>query len=258
MTQTDSKTQIPQQQPQLPYRLEKLGQSLYLAVSSEHRFGSDAFLLANFAGQSLRHKDAAVDLGTGCGIIAFLLYKNQRPSVMWGVDIQPQAIDQFRFSLDYSIRQGEDIQDILKPLCCDLKQIRDSLPAGTFDLVTCNPPYKTGGTGILSADAAHRIARHEVLCSIDDVCAAAAWLLKSGGRLCLCQRPERLADTICAMRAHRIEPKRLQFVAKNDQSNPWLFLIEGKRDAKPYMDVLPTLIFDQQTAARLTHYGTSE
>ena len=98
----------------LPYRLEKLGNRLFLAVSDEHRFGSDAFLLADFAGQSLRHKDCAVDLGTGCGIIAFLLYKNQRPAKMWGIDIQPQAIDQFRFSVDYSTRQGEEISDILQ------------------------------------------------------------------------------------------------------------------------------------------------
>ena len=177
---------------------------------------------------------------------------------MWGIDIQPQAIDQFRFSVDYSTRQGEEISDILQAECCDLKNIKSCLPAGKFDLVTCNPPYKTGGTGILSADPAHQIARHELLCSIDDVCAAAAWLLKSGGRLCLCQRPERLCDTLGAMRAHHIEPKRLRFVAKNQNTNPWLFLVEGKKDAKSYMDVLPTLIFDQQTAARLTHYGDYE
>lgn len=254
MTREDTQTPI----SSLPYRLEKLGNTLFLAVSDEHRFGSDAFLLADFAGQSLRHKDYAVDLGTGCGIIAFLLYKNQRPSKMWGIDIQPQAIDQFRFSVDYSIQQGEDISDILQAECCDLKNIKSCLPAGKFDLVTCNPPYKTGGTGILSAAPAHQIARHELLCSIDDVCAAAAWLLKSGGRLCLCQRPERLCDTLGAMRAHHIEPKRLRFVAKNENTNPWLFLVEGKKDAKSYMDVLPTLIFDQQTAARLTHYGDYE
>ena len=251
MTSEDIQTPV----SRLPYRLEKLSHTLFLAVSDEHRFGSDAFLLADFAGQPLRHKDRAVDLGTGCGIIAFLLYKNRRPSKMWGIDIQSQAIDQFRFSVEYSAQQGENFDDILQAACCDLKNIKSCLPAGQFDLVTCNPPYKTGGTGILSADPAHRIARHELLCSIDDVCAAAAWLLKSGGRLCLCQRPERLCDTLGAMRAHHIEPKRLRFVAKHENTNPWLFLVEGKKDAKPYMDVLPTLIFDRQTAARLTHYG---
>jgi tRNA1(Val) A37 N6-methylase TrmN6 len=237
------------------YKTERLGERLYLATSEEHTFGSDAFLLAEFAGERLRHKDRAVDLGTGCGIIAFLLYKNRRPQEMWGVDIQPQAIDQFQASLDYSAEQGEPFDGILRPVCSDLKELRGKLPLGTFDLVTCNPPYKTAGTGILSAETAHQIARHEVLCSIDDVCAAAASLLKTGGRLCICQRPERLCDIMLAMRSHRIEPKRLQFVAKDDHTAPWLLLIEGKKDAKPYMDVLPTLIFDRETAARITHYG---
>lgn len=238
------------------YHMEKMGKSLYLAVSKAHTFGSDAFLLAHFAGENLRHKDKAADLGTGCGIIAFLLYKDHRPKEMWGIDIQLQAIDQFSYSTAYSIAQGEPVDGILRPLCSDLKDLKGKMDLGTFDLVTCNPPYKTAGTGILSAETAHQIARHEVLCSIDDVCAAAASLLKTGGRLCICQRPERLCDIITAMRAHRIEPKRLQFVAKNSQSNPWLLLIEGKKDARPYMDVLPTLIFDKQTAAALTHYGT--
>lgn len=239
-----------------PYHMERLGDTLYLSVSESHTFGSDAFLLAHFAGESLRHKDKAADLGTGCGIIAFLLYKDRRPKEMWGVDIQPQAIDQFSFSVECSSQQGENTDGILRPLCSDLKELKGKMELGTFDLVTCNPPYKTAGTGILSAETAHQIARHEVLCSIDDVCAAASSLLKTGGRLCICQRPERLCDIILAMRAHRIEPKRLQFVAKNDTTNPWLLLIEGKKDAKPYMDVLPTLIFDKQTAAALTHYGT--
>jgi len=238
------------------YRYERLTDTLSLAVSDEHTFGSDAFLLARFAGESLRHKDRAVDLGTGCGIIAFLLYKDRRPKEMWGIDIQEQAIDQFTDSLARSEADGEPLDGILRPVCSDLKELKGKLPFGVFDLVTCNPPYKTGGTGILSAETAHQIARHEVLCGIDDVCAAASSLLKTGGRLCICQRPERLADIIIAMRAHRIEPKRLQFVAKNDRTNPWLLLIEGKKDAKPYMDVLPTLIFDKETAAAITGYGS--
>lgn len=235
---------------------EQLSPTLLLSTSREHTFGSDAFLLADFAGKGLRHKDRAADLGTGCGIIAFLLYKNCRPKEMWGVDIQPQAIEQFSLSLSRSEALGEPLDGILRPLCADLKELRGKMPLGTFDLVTCNPPYKTGGTGILSELPAHQIARHEILCSLDDVCAAASALLKTGGRFCLCLRPERLCDILCSMRAHRLEPKRAQFVAKNDSTQPWLVLVEGKKDARPYMDVLPTLIFDKETAARITHYGS--
>ncbi len=236
-------------------RYEQLTSTLSLAVTKAHTFGSDAFLLADFAGQGLRHKDLAVDLGTGCGIIAFLLYKNQRPKQMWGVDIQQQAIEQFNLSLARSKELGEETDNILKPLWSDLKELKGKIPFGVFDLVTCNPPYKTDGTGILSSMPAHQIARHEVMCSLDDVCAAAASLLKTGGRFCLCLRPERLCDILCSMRAHRLEPKRARFVAKDSDSQPWLVLVEGKKDAKPFMEILPTLVFDKETAARITHYG---
>ena len=96
---------------------EQLSPTLLLSTSREHTFGSDAFLLADFAGKGLRHKDRAADLGTGCGIIAFLLYKNCRPKEMWGVDIQPQAIEQFSLSLSRSEALGEPLDDILRPLC---------------------------------------------------------------------------------------------------------------------------------------------
>ncbi len=110
-----------------------------------------------------------------------------------------------------------------------------------MSLVTCNPPYKAANAGIESNLTAHKIARHEVLCKIEDVCRAASRLLKFGGRLCLCNRPERLGDVISAMKNNNIEPKRLRFVSKNPESAPWLFLIEGKKGSKPFMKVLPQL-----------------
>ncbi len=157
------------------------------------------------------------------------------PRLTYAVDIQQQAIEQLKDSLRISGLEGKII-----PRLADLKEL-DSLPAGAFDVVTCNPPYKAGGAGILSELAAEQIARHEVLCTMEDVCNAAARLLKYGGRLCLCQRPERLADVISAMRAADIEPKRLRFVAKTPSSAPWLFLLEGKKGSKPFMQVEPVL-----------------
>ena len=139
----------------------------------------------------------------------------------------------------------------------DLNDLKGKLPFDAFDLVTCNPPYKAAGGGILSAEAPHQIARHELACTLDGVCAAAGKLLRTGGRLCICQRPERLADLICSMRAHRIEPKRVQAVAKDGSSEPWLILVEGKKGAKPSLRMLPTLVFDRETAAAITGYGPS-
>lgn len=218
------------------YRFEHLSETICVCVSPEHKFGTDAFLLADFA--QVRRKDTVCDLGTGCGIIPLILSKTAQPKRIYGVDIQEQAIEQFQLAVE---RNG---QKNLIPICADLKTV-DGIPAGTLDVVTCNPPYKAGGAGILSELTAEQIARHEVLCTIDDVCQTAAKLLKFGGKLCICQRPERLADVISAMRKADLEPKRLRFVAKYTQDAPWLFLIEGKKGSKPFLQVeAPLAVYD--------------
>ncbi len=97
-----------------------------------------------------------------------------------------------------------------------------------------NPPYKPVGTGIESLDESAKIARHEVCCNIEDAVKAAAYLLKYGGRFCMCHRPERLVDVINLMRNYCLEPKRLRFVVDNDGEEPFLFLIEGKKNSKPF------------------------
>lgn len=224
------------------FTTEQLGDGLVLHVSPEHRFGTDAFLLAHFA--AARHRDLVADLGTGCGIIPMILYKKYRPSHIWGIDIQPQAIQQFSQSV-----MDSKLDKILQPLCADLRSLKGLLPFDSFDLVTCNPPYETAGSGFLSANPAHQIARHELCCTIEDVCQTASQLLKTGGRFCLCHRPGRLTDVLTAMRRRRLEPKRLRFVAKDEHSAPWLFLAEGKKDAKPSLEVMPTLFISGQKGA---------
>lgn len=218
------------------YRFEQLSSKISVCVTPEHKFGTDAFLLADFAG--VRKKDVVCDLGTGCGIIPLFLTKIAAPRKIYGVDIQPQAIEQLKLSLEYSHL------DHIVPLCLDLKELAENnscIPAGSVDVVTCNPPYKANRAGILSELTAEQIARHEVMCTIEDVCRAASRMLKYGGKVCICQRPERLADVVCAMRQADLEPKRLRFVAKHAGETPWLFLIEGKKGSRPFLQMLPTL-----------------
>lgn len=215
------------------YSFEKLTDKIYVCVSSEHRFGTDAFLLADFCGY--RMKDKVCDLGTGCGIIPLIMQKNKPPQITYAVDIQESAVAQLRMGLEKS-----EISGII-PICADLKELWENAPLGQLDLVTCNPPYKAANAGFESTIDAQRIARHEIMCNINDVCAAGEKLLKFGGRLCICNRPERLSDVIFAMKNHNIEPKRLRFVSKNPQEAPWLFLIEGKKGSKPFMRVEPQL-----------------
>ena len=216
------------------YSMESFGENLAICVTDDHKFGTDAFLLASFT--NARHRDKIVDLGTGCGIIPIVLYKKFDPNVIYGVDIQKKAIEQFNHTVSYC-----HLEEKIFPIERDLKDLKGVLPFDSFDIVTCNPPYKTANTGILSEKLSHQIARHEILCNIFDVCKTASQLLKTGGKLCICQRPERLADVIEAMRQNNIEPKRLRMVAKNADTPPWLFLIEGKKGSAPYMDIEPTL-----------------
>ncbi|MCM1506815.1 MAG: methyltransferase [Ruminococcus flavefaciens] len=211
------------------YKYEKLTDKIYVCASTEHRFGTDAFLLADFS--RYRKKDKVCDLGTGCGIIPLIMQKKLPPEVIYAVDIQEGAIEQLKAGMEKS-----EVNNIV-PVCADLKELWENAPLGQLDLVTCNPPYKAVNAGFESAITAQKIARHEIMCNIDDVCRCAGKLLKFGGRLCVCNRPERLADVICAMRNNGIEPKRIRFVSKNPDSAPWLFLIEGKKGSKPFMQV---------------------
>ncbi len=215
------------------FSFETLRNEIDICISDEHKFGTDAFLLADFAAP--RHKDKVCDLGTGCGIIPLLMHISFNPSLIYGVDIQPQAIEQFNITVERN-----NLKNIV-PINADLKELWENAPIGELDVVTCNPPYKATNAGIESCIDAHKIARHEILCNINDVCRAASRLLKFSGKLCLCNRPERLADVISAMKANNIEPKTLRFVSKTPIDSPWLFLIEGKKGGKPFMKVLPQL-----------------
>ena len=221
-------------------QIEKLNERVSVVISPAHRFGTDAFLLAHFAAP--RRKDVACDLCTGCGIIPLIWANGDAPRESYGVELQPAAAGQFRRSIELS-GVGQRVHCIES----DLKELKGKLPFAQFDLVSCNPPYKAAGSGIESGMEAERIARHEVCCTTEDVCKAAAQLLRFGGRLCLCQRPERLADVLCAMRSAGIEPKRLRFVAKHADTEPWLFLVEGKKGAKPFMRVEPVLAVEEKS-----------
>lgn len=215
------------------YKYEKLTDKIYVCASSEHRFGTDAFLLADFS--QYRKKDKVCDLGTGCGIIPLIMQKKNPPQITYAVDIQENAIEQLKAGIEKSEVSG------IVPVCADLRNLWENAPIGQLDLVTCNPPYKAVNAGFESAITSQKIARHEIMCNIDDVCRCAGKLLKFGGRLCICNRPERLADVICAMRNNGIEPKRIRFVSKNPETYAWLFLVEGKKGSKPFMQIEPQL-----------------
>lgn len=229
------------------YSMEKLTDNIFVCASTEHRFGTDAFLLTYFS--NYRMKDKVCDLGTGCGIIPMIMQKKNPPQITYAVDIQESAIEQLRKGIEAST-----VKNII-PVLADLKVLWDNAPTGQLDLVICNPPYKATNAGIESSITAQKIARHEIMCNIDDVCRSSSKLLKFGGRLCMCNRPERLADVITAMKSNNIEPKRIRFVANNPEQSPWLFLIEGKKGSKPFLKVEPPLYMKSNELKEIYQIG---
>lgn len=206
--------------------IEDLGEGFKIAISREHRFGTDAFLLADFAAP--RHKDHCCDLCSGNGIVGLLLMRNYQPKSVTAVEISPKAHELAVISKNLS-----DLSGFL-PENADLRSWKG---VRAFDVITCNPPYKKVGTGAKSSSDAEAVARHEIECTVADVCEAAKRNLRYGGRLCICQRPERLADCIFEMRSRGIEPKRLRTVHKDAGSPAWLILLEGRLGGSGFMTV---------------------
>ena len=217
------------------YSFERLSDDVKIAVSSDHTFGTDAVILAYFA--KIKRKDKALDMGSGCGIIPFLWLRDEKQGPVHCLDIQQNAIEQIECSI------GENgFEERLIPHLCDLRRIEEEFKAECFTLVTMNPPYKPINTGFESLSESARIARHEVCCNIVDAVKAASYLLTYSGRFCMCHRPERLVDALTVMRQYKLEPKRLRFVCDKEGEEPFLFLVEGKKGAKPFLRVEPDLI----------------
>lgn len=205
--------------------IEDLGDGISLLVSKEHTFGTDALLLNSFA--AVKSADKAIDLGTGCGIIPFLWLRDKKAQkYRAAAEIQERACIQFKKS---KILNNDSSLNLFEG---DLKDKTLIPQREYFDVVTMNPPYKAENTGIKNDDESAKIARHEIACNIDDIAECAARILRFGGRLCICHRPERTFDALFSMRNHGIEPKRVRFVQKNGESAPWLVLIDGRKGGK--------------------------
>lgn len=213
--------------------IEDLGEGVGVVVSKQHTFGTDAMLLAHFANP--KRNDIACDFGSGCGIIPFLWVRDGKCKEITAIEIQENGCNQMLRSKDMNEA------DKLTILNRDLKEI-DDLKAGSFDLVTMNPPYKIENGGIKNDEEYATIARHETFCNMNDIAKSAARLLRFGGKLCICHRPERVFDAMYSMRENGIEPKTLRFVSKKGDTQPWLVLIEGKRGAKNGLKVEKNLV----------------
>lgn len=216
---------------------EPLGNGFFVNVTPHHTFGTDAVLLKAFA--NAKTKDSLVDLGTGCGIIPLLMFRDGLLKKAVGVDISEEAT----FLAEKTVAELE-IKNF-EIVNRNLKNLKGAVEFGCHTLVTCNPPYKAEGAGLKNPDGVEMVARHEVECTLEDIISVGAKLLQTSGRFCLCHRPERLAELFFLLSKHKVEPKRLRLVAQRKGEEPWLVLVEGRRCSNKGLRIEPTLYVEE-------------
>lgn len=220
-------------------RLDDLQRNGYRIIQDPGRFcfGMDAVLLSGFAGEHIRPEAKVLDLGTGTGIIPILLAGRTKASHLTGLEIQAESADMARRSVALN-----RLEERIKIIEGDIKEAGALFAAASFDVVTSNPPYMIGQHGLTNPDAPKAIARHEVLCTFEDVAAAAAKLLRPGGSFFLVHRPFRLAEIMMTLMRWKLEPKRMQLVYPYVDREPNMVLIQAVRGGKSRLQVEKPLI----------------
>lgn len=205
-------------------------------AQAEHfKLGTDSVLLASFANSGSARR--GIDLGCASGAVALLLLCGNERLCMTGLEIVPEAAELARANMEEN-----GFSDRSEIVCGDIRRHRELFKSGEFDLVVSNPPYFPVGSGRLSPDKERAAARGETDCTLEDICAAAAFLCRTGGRVCFVHKPERLSELFCAMSARGIEPKRLRLVCHTQSSAPNLVLVEGRRGGNPGLKIEPALV----------------
>lgn len=183
-------------------------------------FGMDAVLLSGFA--RVKKGETALDMGTGTGIIPILLSQRTEGKHFTGLEIQAECAEMADRSVKYNC-----LEDRIQIVEGDIKEAAGIFGAASFDVVTCNPPYMIGQHGLTNPHLPKAIARHEILCTFDDVASQAARVLKDRGRFYLVHRPFRLVELMAALTKYKLEPKRMQLVYPFIDKEPNMVLIEA-------------------------------
>lgn len=221
-------------------RFDDLMRNGYQIIQNGNKFcfGMDAILLSAFT--KVKEGEKVLDLGTGTGIIPILLRGKTKGKHFTGLEIQPESADMARRSVLYN---GLDKEiDIIEG---DIKIASNLFQAASFDVVTTNPPYMTNAHGLLNPDKAVAIARHELLCSLEDVIREAAKVLKMNGRFYIVHRPFRLPEIIQYLLTYKLEPKRMRLVYPYIDKEPNMVLLECLKGGNPRITVEKPLIVYQ-------------
>lgn len=218
-------------------RLDELQRNGYRIIQNERLFcfGMDAVLLSGFA--QVKPGEKVLDLGTGTGIIPILLEAKTEGEHFTGLEISSASVDMARRSVALN-----GLESKVEIVHGDIKEAGSLFKPASFDVITSNPPYMTGQHGLVNPDVDKAAARHEILCTLEDVVRGAAKLVRPGGRFYMVHRPFRLAEIIRTLSEYHLEPKRLRMVYPYVDREPNMVLIESVRGGRPRITVEKPLI----------------
>lgn len=223
-------------------RIDDLNRNGYKIIQSKDKFcfGMDAVLLSGFA--NAKKGEKVLDLGTGTGIIPILMEAKTQASDFTALEIQQESADMARRSVEMN-----NLQDKIKIVTGDIKDASGIFGAAKFNVITTNPPYMNENHGLKNPNLPKAIARHEVLCNLEDVIRESSRLLVPGGRFYMVHRPHRLIEIIKLMTEYRIEPKRIRFVYPFVDKEANMVLIEGARGGKSMVKIeKPLIVYESQ------------
>ena len=234
-------------------RIDDLQNGFYVIQNPEKFcFGMDAVLLSGFA--KIRNNARVLDMGTGTGIIPILLKSREKGTHFTGLEIQKECADMASRSVAYN-----GLESAIDIVCGDIKEAAEIFGAASFDVVTSNPPYMIGEHGLRNPYMAKAIARHEVLCTLEDVVSQASRVLKDRGHFFMVHRPFRLAEIFQVMMKYKLEPKRMQLVYPYIDREPNMVLIEACKGGNSRITVeRPLIVYEkpgEYTKSILEIYG---
>jgi len=218
-------------------RVDDLQRNNLKIIQNEEKFcfGMDAVLLSGFA--KIKPGERVLDMGTGTGIIPILLSAKTEAEHLTALEIQEESADMARRSVAMN-----GLQEKINVVTGDIKEASVLFGKAVFDAVTCNPPYMNDMHGLKNPDLPKAIARHEVLCSLEDVVREASAVLKPNGRFYMVHRPFRLAEIFAVCQKYKLEPKAMRLVHPFADKEPNMVLLECLKGGKSMIKIAPPLI----------------